>query len=334
MATRLLTRADVAATMTPPDYLDAVERGFIALGEGRAGAPDPLHLPLADGGFHAKGAWLRVGERCVVAVKCNANLPQNPARHGLPTIQGLIVLVDGDDGRPLAALDSIEITLGRTAAASALAARHLARADAAVLAICGCGAQAAPHLRTLRAVLPRLREVRLWDRDPAQARRLLQALAADVQRDARLAIDTHASLQAATRGSDVIVTCTTSTAAFLTPDLVADGCFIAAVGADSPAKSEIAPALMARARVVVDSLAQCSVMGDLHHALAASTLAAADVHAELPDLLRGRRAARAEANEIWLFDSTGVGVQDVACALRAVERAEAAGRGAQIDFGR
>src|SRR5690349_16808733 len=124
--TLILSRSDIAALMRPADYLAAVETGFRALAEGRAQAPSPLAIPGQGGAFHAKGASLRL-ERPYAALKLNGNFPDNPSARGLPTIQGAILLCDGETGAVLAILDSIEITLRRTAAATALAARHLAR---------------------------------------------------------------------------------------------------------------------------------------------------------------------------------------------------------------
>ena len=106
-----------------------------------------------DGGFHIKAAGLELG-RLYFAVKTNANFPDNPRRHGLPAIQGVIVLCDADDGRPLAVMDSIEVTIRRTAAATAVAAKYLARPDAGAVTICGCGSQGRAQLRALARVLP------------------------------------------------------------------------------------------------------------------------------------------------------------------------------------
>jgi alanine dehydrogenase len=325
MPVRLLTRRDVAALMTPSDYLDAVTAGFAAVGEGCAASPVPLHLSVAEGGFHAKAASYRAA-RSYVALKFNANFANNPLRYGLPTIQGSILLHDGDDGRLLAIMDSIEVTLRRTAAATAVAARHLARPDAEVLTVCGCGAQARPQIEALLQLLP-LRRVLLWDIDAAQAHRLREAMT-----DLPIDVGVASGLTEATRCSDAIVTCTPSHTAFLGPGALKPGCFIAAVGADSPHKSEIQPALMASSTVVVDSLAQCATMGDLHHALAAGVMSTADVHAELAELVSRIKPGRHRDDEICLFDSTGTAIQDVASAALVFERASERGVGAQLDL--
>jgi ornithine cyclodeaminase/alanine dehydrogenase-like protein (mu-crystallin family) len=321
--TLILTRDDLVALLRPSDYLEAVEAGFRALGSGEAVSPAPLHLPFRHGGVHAKGAvWTSAG---AAAVKVNANVPDNPATRGLPTIQGALLLIDTVSGRLLAIMDSVEITLRRTAAATALAARMLARPQAESLAVCGCGAQALAQVDALLEVLP-FRTLRLWDRDPSRAEILAQSLA----RREGLAVQVADGLDGATIGADAIVTCTTALAPFLDLTHVAPGTFIAAVGADAPDKSEIAPRLMARAHVVADVLDQAMTMGDLRHAVAAGAMSVADVRAELADLLCGRAPGRTNAEEIWLFDSTGSGVQDVAAGVVAYARAREAGAGMRV----
>ena len=318
----ILSRSDIAALMTPTDYLEAVELGFRALHSGAAKVPPPWHIEAGAGGFHGKGASLRL-DRLYVALKFNGNFPANPKVNGLPTVQGAILLCDGDTGSPLAIMDSIEVTLRRTAAATALAARHLARPDSRTLAVCGCGAQAGAQLDALREILP-LETLLCWDLDPATAAAFAVAnrgLAVPRARDA-------------TEAADVIVACTTATEPFLTADMVGPGTFIAAVGADAPHKSEIDPELMAKALVVPDSIDQCAAMGDLHHAVEAGAVTVADVHAELGELVAGTTSGRTDDTQITLFDSTGTAVQDVASAVRIYHRALATEAGLTITLGR
>jgi ornithine cyclodeaminase/alanine dehydrogenase-like protein (mu-crystallin family) len=137
-------------------------------------------------------------------------------------------------------------------------------------------------------------------------------------------------LRDATLQSDIIVTCTTAHMPYLGTADVRPGTFIAAIGADNPDKSEIDPALMARTRMVTDVRAQCAVMGDLHHAIRAGAMTEADVHAELGELLAGRRPGRTSAADIMIFDGCGVGIQDVVAAGRAYERARARNIGVRI----
>src|SRR5215468_7720805 len=145
----ILSQQDLRAAMRFGDYVDAVADGFRLLAEGRCASPVPTQIDVAHGAFHLKPASLPRGPG-YVAVKINANFPDNRARHGLPTIQGAVYLAAGDNGQPLALLDSIEITRQRTGAGTAVAAQYLARRDGRTATICGCGDQARPQLAALR----------------------------------------------------------------------------------------------------------------------------------------------------------------------------------------
>jgi len=307
----ILSRRDVRALMAPADWLAAAETAFVAAAAGRGHAPPPMHVHGDGGVFHAKGARLDLDRR-FVAVKVNGNFPGNPGERGLPTIQGAILLCDASDGRLLAILDSMEVTLRRTAAASALAARHLARPDSETLLVCGCGEQGAAHVAALRDLFP-LRRVFAWDRDPARAETLARSIP-DIEATA------VADLGEPARSSDVIVTCTTAREPFLGADVVRPGSFVAAVGADNPDKSEIRPDLMAEVRIVADSIDQCAAMGDLCNAIAAGAVCRDDVDSELADVVAGARPGRTDPDEIILFDSTGTAVQDVAAAAMIHDR--------------
>src|SRR6476620_5677246 len=149
----ILTRQDIAGLLNFPDYVTAVEAAFRLYTEDHALLPGLLQIDEVDGAFHIKAAGLSL-PRSYVAVKINGNFAQNMQRFGLPTIQGSIILCDGANGAPLAFMDSIEITINRTGAATALAARYLARPDSAVATICGCGAQGRIQLVALKHMLP------------------------------------------------------------------------------------------------------------------------------------------------------------------------------------
>ncbi|MEN3376122.1 MAG: hypothetical protein V7604_1477, partial [Hyphomicrobiales bacterium] len=258
--------------------------------------------------------------------KVNANFPDNRLKHGLPTIQGAILLFDTSTGSPVALLDSIEITIKRTGAATAVAAHYLARPESRAATIFGCGVQARVQLDALRHALD-IRQVFLVDKDAALAERF----AAEVARQG-LDVDVPVKPRKAALASDVIVTCTPAHAPFLGVADVRSGTFIAAIGADNPQKSEIEPALMAKARVITDLTEQCCHMGDLNHAIRSGAMQIADVHAELGDLVTGKKPGRTAPEEITLFDGCGVGIQDVAASARAyaLARKRGAGRGLSL----
>jgi len=325
--TLILTQQHVRTLLGFDECIAAVEAAFRLHAEGRSLEPGVLGIRSGEGGFHIKAAGLELG-RLYFAAKMNANFSGNPRRNGLPAIQGVIVLCDGDDGRPLAVMDSIEVTIRRTAAATALAARWLARPDAEVVTICGCGNQGRAQLRALTRVLP-LRRAYAFDADEATARVYARDLSAELNLDVKPVAD-HAE---AVWSSDVCVTCTPSRQPFLFRDQVSAGTFVAAVGADSADKQELDSGLMAAAIVVVDVLDQCASIGDLHHALAAGALTRESVHAELADLVSGRKPGRRSAEEITIFDSTGTALEDVAAAVVVYEKAVASGVGLTVAFG-
>ena len=311
----LLTRSDVERLLDLPACIAAVEDAFRRRAEGRAAPSAILGVHVASGVFHVKAAALEL-ERPFFVAKVNANFPTNPVQHGLPTIQGVLVLFDAARGEPLAVMDSASITALRTAAASACAAKFLARRHARTMTIVGCGVQARAHVAAMRAVLA-LDQIAVVDTNAPAAERF----AADMRTLHDTNVVVANELVCATLASDVIVICTPSRAAFLGLAHVAPGTFIAAVGADNEHKLEIEPALMRSAAVVVDDLEQCATTGDLHHAINAGTMTRADVRATLGEVIAGTRPGRLSDHEIVVFDSTGVAIEDVAAAAVVWTRA-------------
>jgi ornithine cyclodeaminase/alanine dehydrogenase-like protein (mu-crystallin family) len=223
----------------------------------------------------------------------NGNFPANT---DLPTIQGVLTLHDSTNGRVLAIMDSMEITTRRTAAASAVAAKYLARADATSMIIIGFGNQGKSHLEAFSHI----RDVTTYD--------------VNEQPDAM-------------PQADIIITCTPSREPILYKRDVQPGTFVAAVGTDSETKQEIAPDLLASAKVVADVLTQCRSIGDLHHA---PDVAA---HAELHEIIRGLTPGRTSPEEITVFDSTGTAIEDAAAASVVYTRAMERGIGMKVDLG-
>lgn len=328
--TLVLTRAEVRDLLGMDASIAAVESAFRAHALGATIPPGVLGTHVQHGGFHVKTAGLASPDhaRSYFAVKTNGNFPGNPARHGLPTIQGVVSLHDARDGTLLALLDSMEITTLRTAAATAVAARHLARDDAHVATVLGCGIQGRSQLHALSRVRD-IGRAFAWDirRDVAEryAREMSSALGVGV-------VATN-DYRAAVAQSDVVVTCTPSCEPLLHAADVPTGCFVAGVGADSEGKHELAADLLARATVVADVLDQCALIGDLQHALAAGVMQRDDVHAELADVVIGRRSGRTSRDEITVFDSTGTALEDVAAAVAVYERAIVEGRGVRLQLG-
>jgi alanine dehydrogenase len=322
VSTLLLSRAEVERLLTPDLCIAAVEDAFRRLAQGKVPPPGILGMHAEEGSFHVKAGFLTL-DRPYFAAKLNANFPANGARHGLPTIQGAVLLADAANGAPLAITDSMSITALRTAAASAVAAKYLARRDCETLLVVGCGGQAPAQLQALLRVC-KPRRVLALDQDPGRA----AAFAASIVKGVTVAQD----LFEAVSQSDVIVTCTTARRFFITREMVRPGTFIAAVGADSEDKQEIDPRLMAESKVVTDVTDQASKIGDLHHAIEAGAMTRESVHAELGEVIAGLKPGRENDVEITVFDSTGTGLQDVAAAIAVYRKAIDSRTGTQFAF--
>ncbi|MGE5322431.1 MAG: ornithine cyclodeaminase family protein [Actinomycetota bacterium] len=322
--TLLLTGSEIAELLTLPDCIEAVEEAFRLHGEGLALAPGVLGMHAREGGFHIKAGLLHL-RRNYFAAKTNANFPCNPSR-GLPLIQGLVLLFDGDRGCLLAAMDSTQITIRRTGAATAIAAKHLSRADSRTITICGCGNQGREHLRALTQVR-KLERGFAWYIDFAAAKRF----AADMATVCSL--EPVRDLSPALRQSDICVTCTPAEKYFIRAEDLQPGTFVAGVGADNEHKQELDPLLFGSGnKVVVDVLDQCASIGDLHHAIKAGVTGREGVHAELGEIICGKKAGRLLDEEITIYDSTGMALQDVASAAMAYEKAMMMGKRKKLDF--
>jgi ornithine cyclodeaminase/alanine dehydrogenase-like protein (mu-crystallin family) len=213
-------------------------------------------------------------------------------------------------------MDSMAVTTLRTAAASAVAADALARRRADAATFIGCGVQARAHVAAIAAVRP-LRRAYVYDIDQDKAAHFAKV----VQAEYAFPISVAPDFGDATRVSDIVVTTTSATHAFLCPEHVSPGTFVAAVGADNEHKHELDVSLLRTAALVVDDLEQCATIGDLHHAIDAGALARADVRATLAEVVAGTAAGRRHDDEIIVFDSTGVAIEDVAAAAIVFERA-------------
>lgn len=296
MDTAHFDAALVQSTLSMDDAVTALRNAFLALDRGEIGPSHSLGVAVPGGSFHVKAC----GAREIFVAKVNANFPANPRERGLPTIQGVIAVFDALDGRVLALVDSPSVTNLRTAAASALAIRELAPVDARTAAIVGCGVQGAANARALAQAM-RLETLRLSDTDRSRAESLAASLRAG-------GLDCRAtSLAEALRESRVVVTCTPSTTPFVRLRDVKPGTMIVALGADNETKVEIEPELLRHARLVTDATAQCLKIGELKQV----PDSAARVAGELTDVVNGR-IARTGDDEILVFDSTGLAIEDLA----------------------
>jgi alanine dehydrogenase len=299
----VLAAHHVERVVSPNDAVEAVRRGFAAYATGEWKMPPKVYVtnyPAGDframpalGGGHALLKWV-------------TSFPGNPAQ-GLPTVMGLVLLSDASNGVLRAVLDAGAVTALRTGAAAVLAAETLGRTDAESAAVVGAGVNGLAAARTFVA---RGRDVLLYDVDAARAEQAAHDLRARVvTRDEALA-------------AELLVTMTPGHEVLLPEGSLRPGQHVSLMGADGPGKAEIAVAELARVRVFADDWEQASHNGELVHAVEAGALERADV-TELGAVLAGDAPGRRADDEITVFDSTGLAIQDLAIALAALDAYEA-----------
>jgi ornithine cyclodeaminase len=321
---RILRFDDVAAALDMGACIDAVERAFTAYSAGRAELPDVIQLDVPEHGgeIHIKAGYLH-GEPSY-AVKVVSGFPGNPER-GLPANDGLVLVFDAETGTPAALiLDRGLITDVRTGAAGGVAARHLAPARSQAVAMIGTGGQARFQIDALSRVRS-FAEVRVWGRDPGRASAAVADIAALPSLPAGCAVTAAGSVRDAVDGADVVITATATREPLLRAEWLAPGAHVTALGSDQPDKQELDPDVLAAADLVVaDSVAQCLRIGELHHAVDAGAIDAANV-VELGAITGGDASGRSSAEQRTVCDLTGVGVQDVAAASLVLAAAGDAG---------
>ncbi|HEV8285970.1 MAG TPA: ornithine cyclodeaminase family protein [Chitinophagaceae bacterium] len=321
-----MKRRDVTELLTIDECIVGVEQAFRLHAEEKALPPKVLGIHSKNGGFHIKAGMLGF-ERTYFAAKINANFPGNSKQYRLPTIQGVIVVCDAENGRLLALMDSIEITIIRTGAATAVAAKYLAPLNAKIATICGCGNQGRISLKALMKVRP-LEKVYVFDIDEELAKNFCKSFSNELE----VIPITKNELITSLRNSQIVVTCTPSKQPFIHTEDIMPGTFIAAVGADSEEKQELCPDLLALNKIVVDLAEQSATIGELHHAIEQKKITIAGIHAELGMIIAGKKPGRESDKEIIIFDSTGMALQDVAAASIVYEKALIKKMGTKLNF--
>ena len=330
MSLLFLNREDVTALLPMAECIEVVEAGLRTLARG--GAVQPLRsaywMPDRHGLLGVMPGMLEgltAGEQPVAGIKVLTVVPDNYL-HGEESHQGLVLLFEEERGHPLAILDASTITEIRTAAASAVATRALARQDAGDLAILGTGTQARSHLEAMRAVRS-LRRVRVWSRNPESARRFA---AREAERSGP-EVEPVASAREAVAGADLICTVTAAKEPVLLGEWITPGAHINAVGACTAVTRELDAAAVSRSRLFTDrresALAEA---GDFLLARAEGAVTDAHLLGELGEVLEGTLPGRRSDDEITLFKSLGIAVEDLASGRYVYRKALAAGRGTSL----
>ncbi|KIC23760.1 MULTISPECIES: ectoine utilization protein EutC [unclassified Leisingera] len=322
---KILTEAELRDLVPlDADAVDCVEQGFTTLAGGKVVMPPIMTLPVPD----------HKGEVCVktayvpgidsFAMKMSPGFFDNP-KLGLPSTTGLMVVFSSRTGLLEALLlDNGYLTDVRTAAAGAVAARHLARADASRVCIIGAGVQARMQLKAMTLVRG-IQNAVIWARESAKA----EAAAASLRSELGIDVTAAADIAQAVAGADIVVTTTPAADPVVQAEWLRPGQLVIAMGSDQEHKCELEPACLTKADLYVpDSQAQCAVKGELRSAIAAGLIAGHQSFTELGAITSGQAPGRQSDNELIIADLTGTGVQDTAIATLAGSRADAAGAGA------
>ncbi|MBM4430276.1 MAG: ornithine cyclodeaminase family protein [Chloroflexi bacterium] len=320
---RLLSKRDLEQVLTLSEVIKVVEEGFAAEATGTITTFPVVmeHIPAYSAFFGIKSGYVPSTE--TLGLKAAGFWPP-PKDSPIPGHFAVILLLDGETGALQSFMDGNLITTMRTGAAGAVAAKYLARPESNTMGLIGAGVQGRIQVQGLSELFE-LSEVRVWDKSREAVARYMEAMSGQ-----GFVVRPVDSPQEAVSRADIIVTATPSTRCLVDADWVAAGTHVNAIGADARGKQENDPRLFTRAKVVVDKLSQCRELGDLQHPLRQGLIKESDVHAELGEIVAGKKAGRTQPEEITIFDATGVSFQDLVTARLAYERAVEAGLG--IEF--
>lgn len=323
MYTMLLARADVASLLTMSTCIDIVEQVFRAHAQGYALMPPKIRIEIEEksGSIGAMPSYLKdIG---AAGLKWAGGWSDNPSK-GLPFIMAEMFLIDPDSGRLKAVLEAGYITALRTGAATAVAARYLARRDSSSIAIIGAGVQGRMQLRALHCVFP-VKDIRVADRSAEAAEKFAENMSVELG----TSINSVPDIRLAVDGADIIVTATTADQPLVCKDWVSPGAFIASVGS----YPELDPELVLCAdKIIVDNWEQNRNHGEFIRLIEAGRLDETNIHGEMGAVVAGIRPGRESDSELIVAGLIGMGTHDVACAAYVVDKAIAQGRGAYFDF--
>lgn len=319
LKTLLLRDDQVKKLLSMTEVIKAVELAFEQKGIGLVQMPAKVYLYFSkyNGDLRTMPSYLE--ELDISAVKIVNVHPDNPSKHKLPTVMAVIILVDPSTGFPLAIMGGTTVTDMRTGAAGGIAAKFLARKDSKIVGLVGTGAQSRTQLTALFEVYKKLGEVRVWSRDP-ETRRIFLAKA-EREYGCLCKFVSEESVRKTVEGADIVVTTTPSREPLVTNDMIVPGMHINCIGADAIGKEELDPLILRRAKIVIDDWAQASHSGEINVPLRDKIITKEDVWGEIGEIVAKLKPGRVSEDEITVFTSTGLAVQDAVTAKIAYDKA-------------
>lgn len=328
MQTTILTESDIRSLLEMRNIINSVEQIFKAKGLGKIQMPSKTYLyyEKSKGDLRIMPSYLE--DMDVSAVKVVNSHPNNRSE-GLPSVMGTIILIDPRTGFPLSIMGGTWLTAMRTGATSAISAKYLARKNSNVLGIIGTGLQATTQLMAMLEVLSKITEVRAYDSDN---NRLTSFLKEAKNRYPEVRISGESKAEVVVRNSDICITLTPTRKPHIREEWVRPGTHFCAIGADAPGKQELDPNILKNGTIIVDDMEQAAHGGEINLPLKYGIITRDDVIGDLSSIVLGKVQGRTSEDEITIFDSTGLAMQDAVIAKHAYDQAVQMGLGQRLDL--
>ena len=321
METLLLTGDEVKELLSMEEVIKEVEVAFREKGLKKVQMPPKIYIFYPKGDLRAMPSYLE--NLKISAVKVVNVHPDNPLKYNLPTVMATIILIDPENGFPLSIMDGTLITDYRTGAAGGVAAKYLARREAKVLALVGAGRQAKTQLQALLCIYKEFEEVRVYSRTKERLEKFIK----EVSNFYQGSIKGFDILEKVVKGADIVVTTTPSREPIVMDNWVDKGTHFNCIGADAPGKEELDPNILKRAKIVVDDWEQACHSGEINVPLSKGIIKEEDIYGELGEIVVGLKKGREKDDEITIFTSTGLAIQDAVTAHMIYHKALRKGLG-------
>lgn len=328
MKTLLLNKEEVGRLICMKEVIGTVEEAYKAFNSGQVNQPPYtcIHLPPPRGEIDFKLGYCESNE--MISMKASSGgFPNNPTEHGVPSGMGTILLFDARSCALVCVMDGSLITGLRTGAAGAVSVKVLARQNARKITSIGTGNQARMQIRAIHQVM-KIETIHAWDHHPET----LARYKADIEREFGIPVVMARSKQEAVEQADILITTTRGKGSLVEAAWIQPGTHIVAIGTDTQGKQELEPEIFRNAKIVNDSVAQCIEKGETWHPLHHHIIAQADIHAELGEILLGQKPGRENDEEITIFDSTGMAIQDNTTSAKIYRNAIANNTGTFFEF--
>jgi alanine dehydrogenase len=328
MKTLLLNKQDVGRMISMKEVIGTVEQAYMAFNSGQVVQPayTCIHLPPPRGEIDFKIGYCEANE--IISMKSSSGgFPNNPTEHGVPSGMGTILLFDARTCALICVMDGSLITGLRTGAAGAVSVKALARKNAKTITSIGTGNQARMQIRAIREVMT-IETIHAWDHHPET----LARYKADIELEFGIPVVMAPSKQDAVERADILVTTTRGKGSLVEAAWVRPGTHIVAIGTDTHGKQELEPEVFRNAKIVNDSKAQCIEKGETWHPLNKGVIREDDIHAEIGEILLGRKPGRESDDEVTIFDSTGMAIQDNTTSHQIYRNAIASNTGTTFEF--